>query len=57
MGQVFSCEFYKISRNTFYCRTPPAAASEKTINLNEKPCGEINFAHSFVDRGLSQELF
>ena len=28
LAQVFSCEFYKISKNTFSYRTPPVAASE-----------------------------
>ena len=28
LGQVFSCEFCEISRNTFYDRTPPVAASD-----------------------------
>ena len=27
--QLLSCEFCKISKNTFYCRTPPVAASVK----------------------------
>ena len=26
--QVFSCEFFEISKNTFFYRTPPVAASE-----------------------------
>ena len=26
-GQVFSCEFCEISKNTFFYRTPPVAAS------------------------------
>ena len=28
LAQVFSCEFYKISKNTFFYRTPLVAASE-----------------------------
>ena len=28
LAQVFSCEFYGISKNTFSYRTPPVAASE-----------------------------
>ena len=28
LAQVFSCEFCNISKNTFYHRTPPVAASE-----------------------------
>ena len=28
-GQVFSCEFWKISKNTFFYRTPSVAASER----------------------------
>ena len=27
LAQVFFCEFYKIFKNTFSCRTPPVAAS------------------------------
>ena len=27
LAQVFSCEFYEISNNTFFYRTPPVAAS------------------------------
>ena len=27
LAQVFSCEFLDISKNTFYCRTPPMTAS------------------------------
>ena len=27
LAQVFSCEFCEISKNTFYYRTPPVAAS------------------------------
>ena len=27
LAQVFSCEFYEISKSTFFYRTPPAAAS------------------------------
>ena len=26
LAQVFSCEFWKISKNTFFYRTPPVAA-------------------------------
>ena len=29
LAQVFSCEFCKISKNTFSCRTPPVAACAK----------------------------
>ena len=29
LPQLLSCEFCKISKNTFYCRTPPVAASVK----------------------------
>ena len=28
LAQVFSCEFYEISKNTFFHRTPRVAASE-----------------------------
>ena len=33
LAQVFSCEFCKISKNTFSYRTPPVAASENTFPL------------------------
>ena len=29
LAQVFSCEFYEISKNTFFYRTPPVAASKR----------------------------
>ena len=29
LAKVFSCEFCKISRNTFFYRTPPVAVSER----------------------------
>ena len=32
LAQVFSCEFCKISKNTFSCRTPPVAASRYSKN-------------------------
>ena len=28
LEQVFSCEFCEISKNTFFCRAPPVAASQ-----------------------------
>ena len=28
LAQLFSCEFWEISKNTFCFRTPPVAASE-----------------------------
>ena len=31
LAQVFSCEFRKISKNTFSYRAPPAAASENKM--------------------------
>ena len=33
-AQVFSCEFYKISQNTFSYRTPPVAASVNIMNVS-----------------------
>ena len=30
LAQLFSCEFYKISKNTFSYRASPVAASEQT---------------------------
>ena len=29
--QVFSCEFGKTSKNTFFHKTPPMAASDRTV--------------------------
>ena len=34
LAQMFSCEFCKISKNTFFYRTPPVAASDF---VNSKP--------------------
>ena len=31
LAQVFSCEFWEISKNTFFHRTPPVAAFSKFI--------------------------
>ena len=31
--EVFSCEFYKVFKKTFSCRTPPVAASGNTTNI------------------------
>ena len=31
LAQVFSCEFYKIFKNTFFYRTPPVAASASSM--------------------------
>ena len=36
LAQVFSCEFYKISKNTFSYRKPPVAASASCNDLNVK---------------------
>ena len=36
MAQVFSCEFYEISKNTFFNRTPLLAASEQSALLNSR---------------------
>ena len=33
LAQVFSCEFCEISKNTFFYRTPPVAASELCLKL------------------------
>ena len=37
LAQVFSCEFYEISKNSFFHRTPVVAASEffHIINLSQ----------------------
>ena len=32
LTRVFSCEFYEISKNTFFYRTPLMAASEVALN-------------------------
>ena len=31
LAQVLSCEFCEISKNTFSCRIPPVAASERKL--------------------------
>ena len=31
LAQVFSCEFCEISKNTFFYRTPPVAASDNSL--------------------------
>ena len=40
-AQVFSCEFWEISNNTFFYRTPPVAASY--AELERKWASEIFF--------------
>ena len=38
LAQVFSCEFYEISKNTFFYRTLPVAASEYSpVKVNNLP--------------------
>ena len=36
MAQVFSCEFCKIFKNTFFYRTPPVAASNETSSRDSE---------------------
>ena len=36
LARVFSCEFYDISKNTYFHRTPPVAASEDRDSEAEK---------------------
>ena len=36
LAQVFSCEFCEISKNTFFYRTPPVAASVVRRNTKHK---------------------
>ena len=39
LAQVFSCEFCEISKNTFFYRIPPVAASVITLfNVNDHQC-------------------
>ena len=33
LAQVFSCEFFEISKNTFSYRTPPVATSDVPVNV------------------------
>ena len=33
LARVFSCEFCKISKNTFSYRTPPVTASDEKLNI------------------------
>ena len=35
LTQVFSCEFYKISKNTFSYRIPPVAASVSKVSISK----------------------
>ena len=37
LAQVFSCEFCKISKNTFSYRTRPVAASETHLSISASP--------------------
>ena len=37
LGQVFSCEFYEISKNTFSYRTPLVAASHSRAVSSHQP--------------------
>ena len=41
LAQVFSCEFYEISKNTFFYRTPPVAAPFK------RSLGRVNHRDSY----------
>ena len=34
LAQVFTCEFYEISKSTFFYRTPMVAASGASLSLN-----------------------
>ena len=36
LAQVFSCEFCEISKNTFFHRTPPVAASVNKLNICQR---------------------
>ena len=51
LEQVFSCEFCEISKNTFFYRTPPVAASvfAKVIS--------VNYGHEFWNNRLSQGVY
>ena len=45
LARVFSCEFYKISKNTFSYRTPPMAAYDQytpIYKLNSRIYGPIS---------------
>ena len=47
MAHVFSSEFYEIFKNTFFCRTPPVAASQQvsiayTIGVSEAHTHRMN---------------
>ena len=44
LAQVFSCEFYKISKTTFFYRTPLAAASPNRDYLH---CAILKALHTF----------
>ena len=38
LAQVFSCEFCEISKNIFFYRTPPVAASECNLHISQHFC-------------------
>ena len=47
LAQVFSCEFCEISKNTFFHRTPPVAASPNRGYLH---CVILKALHGFQEK-------
>ena len=52
---MFSCEFCKISKNTYSYRTPPLAASECSRNLGFEKQTDQNLSHkiSVTERNIA----
>ena len=48
MAQVFSCEFCEISKNTFFQKTPPVAASELSESSKNALIQIVPMLFSFI---------
>ena len=49
LAQVFFCEFCEISKNTFFYRTPPVAASESIYSdFSAKSCWAVEYNDSVI---------
>ena len=55
VAQVFSCEFCKISKNTFFYQTPPVAASPLDIGKNSL-FSQLHFFTRDVDQYKNMSL-
>ena len=56
MAQVFSCEFREVSKNIFFYKTPPVAASV-TQNTKKMKTRELKERKFEKKRGKQGELF